>query len=250
MLHLSKKNRILKSLRGVINYYELKNMKNFLLFIAAFLCFINLSAQRSQMGFYYNHTVALNDFADNTRTNMGGFMTNFLFSPFNNSNFAIGGEFGVSMYANEDYAYTVSEGASVGEFADVNQDDCFLQYALVGRYYLTDHSRFLRPYAEARVGGMTFFSTLTQGEECTVDYESETEYHGTALTTGGGLGLIFNINSCVMIDLNAAYNRSGVTSYRHLPPPEHLSFRLDLDDNMHETRTDNFAIKLGFLVQL
>lgn len=200
------------------------------------------------MGFYYNHMIALDEFADNTKTHIGGFTTNFLFTPLKNKNIAFGGEFGVSMYANEDFEYTIIEGTSLGQFADVNQDDCFIQYGLVMRYYMANEFSTVRPYVEPRVGGMTFFSTLTQGELCEVDYQSETEYHGTTLSLGTGLGLLFNINDLVLVDLNAAYNRSGKTNYRQLPDKNEVSYRLDLDDNIHESKTDNFSIRLGMVV--
>ena len=224
-------------------------MRTFILSLLIGLFSFGLSAQ-TNIGFYYNHTIPLGMFAENADTQVGGFMWTTMFKPLKNKKFAIGAEVGVSMYANEDFEYTVSDGDFQGSYVEVNQDDCFVQYGLAARYYMIDlaDNKLINPYVEARGGGMTFFSTLTEGEACEIDYHSETETHGTTFYAGAGAGVVFQMNSCVNIDLNFNYNRSGNAAYRHVPEPEDVSYRLELTDHMYESRTDHIGVKLGVLV--
>ncbi len=225
-------------------------MKSLLLSFTIILLSITFLSGQNNIGFYYNHTMPLGTFADNAESQVGGFMCTAMFRPLKNKRFALGGELGVSMYANDDFEYTVTDGDFQGRYIQVNQDDCFLQYGVNARYYLTDleAKKLINPYVEPRLGGMSFFSTLTQGEECEVDYNSETETHGTTVYAGAGAGIICQINNFCLIDLNAIYNKSGTSAYRHIPEPENVTYRLELTDHMYESRTDHISLRLGMMV--
>lgn len=229
---------------------KFKMMRSILLsFFCFFIAFSSLQAQYN-IGFYYNHTLPQGVFADNAENQVGGFMCTVLVNPFQNKRFSVGGEVGVSMYANDDFEYTVSQGDFQGRYIEVNQDDCFWQYGATARYHLTDMEakKVFNPYLETRAGGISFFSTLTQGEECEVDYHSETETHGSTFYAGLGGGITFQLNNFVLIDLNGVYNKSGQSAYRHIPEPEDVTYRLELTDHMYESRTDHISLRLGMIV--
>ena len=213
------------------------------------LSFVNLASQ-TNIGFYYNHTLPFGEFADNADDQIGGFMVTTLFRPTKNNRLAVGGELGVSMYANDDFEYFISEGDQQGRYVQVNQDDCFFQYGATARYHLTDlaEQKVINPYFESRLGGVSFFSTLAEGEECEVDYHSETELHGTSFYAGAGAGILFHINNYWEIDLNVIYNNSSRAVYRHIPDPEDVNYRLELTDHMYKSRTDHLSIRLGMLM--
>lgn len=227
-------------------------MRSIILSVVIVILSIAKLSSQSNIGFYYNHTLPFGEFADNAENQVGGFMCNVLFRPTKNKRFVVGGELGVSMYANDDFEYTITEGDFQGRYIQVNQDDCFLQYGGTARYHLTDPSKdqLINPYFESRVGGISFFSTLTQGEACEVDYHSETEMHGTAFYAGAGGGITFHINTYWKIDLNVIYNNSTNSTYRHIPAPEDVSYRLELTDHMYRSKTDHVSIRLGMLMGL
>jgi len=204
-----------------------------------------LTAQMS-FGFNFHHTEALDTYKENLHRNPNGILFSALFKPQKSKNFRYGIEFGISMYADENYFYELPTGEYAGETIEMYEEDCFFTYNAVARYSLNE-SATVTPYVEARLGGLSFFSTRMAADEAQEDYyNSITKFHGTALQGGLGGGLVWRVAPCVAIDLGASYNLGTRADYRSIEEGS-IALRRSLDYGKYNSAIKSVGMRIGVL---
>ena len=223
----------------------MKHLFTLLLTCSALLWTTTSNAQIA-FGFNYNHTVPLDTYKENLHRNPQGILISVLVKTKKNENLSIGGEFGLAMYADDNYFYELPSGEFTGELIEMYEEDCFLTYNAIARYSFLDEAR-LSPYVQATVGGLSFFSTrMTANEEDENYFESITKFHGTSLMTGLGAGTTFRIHPQVLIDLGAFYNAGTRADYRSIEPGD-ATFKRSLDYGKYSSNVSSLSFKIGLL---
>lgn len=190
-------------------------------------------------GLGYLHVQPLDDFKENvSKSSKGVYMQGL--QRVSNSNLHVGGLFGITMYAKEVYDVEFD-----GYNIKVEEEDCFLQYQFMARYYAWD--KMVTPYVEGRVGGMSFFSTeYAVEEEVAETYEGSGQFHGTSLITSIGGGFVVKIpRTPISIDFNVNGNKGTHTEYRDI---EGVSYRRNLDDGIKASRTNSVSYQVGIIL--
>jgi len=211
------------------------------------LCFLSAFALQTEaqnfVGVQFNYMQPLHEYGKNLESHHPvGFGLSYMFKPTLFKRFYIGAQLGVSMYATDSYRESVR---IEDEFEDIeiNEEDCFFSYNAVGRYYLIEGKR-INPYMEARVGGLSFFSTKMTDEDYDEYYENSTTFYGTSIQLGLGGGLSVHVKDNLWIDLNVIYNRGGKTDYRNIGSSD-IEYRISPSTSKFESFTDNVNYSLG-----
>ena len=161
--------------------------------------------------------------------------------------FSIGTELGVSMYANDTRQHELREEGYPGQYTEVNEEDCFWTAHLIGQYNLR-RGDFYTLYAEGRLGITTFFSAITS-TDYDDRFEDEFEFHGTALNTAMGMGVLLdpfkNKGWGIPVKLDLAINmHSGSRAdYRNFE-----SKHFDPQNPKFESLTNYLDYRVGILV--
>ena len=156
----------------------------------------------------------------------------------------MGGEFGIAMYANENFDYQVSP----GHIVELHEEDCFWTLHAEARYNVLDQS-LVKTYLTGRMGITTFFSSITPVEEG--DYDSNTEFHGTAFNAGLGVGAMLNlykvftgVEGPLYLDTGVNFHSGSKASYRYTPETQNT---LNLEDGKYYSLTNYMDIRVGLL---
>ena len=220
-------------------------MDKLLLSIFLVLGSLSLFAQKS-LNFHYLHTIPVGEFKDNLMHRPSGIAFEYMFSPIKDKKLQIGASFSVSMYQNEDHTGEIALSSTEKAYVETNEDDCFYTYQGIARYYITDQSKFFRPYVQGQIGGATFFSSLTLTDDPEDAFVGETRTHGSTLLTGLGGGFAFKVYDTFFIDTSLTYNTSGQTNYRTSPESDTgAQYRIDLSSHQQKSRVNHLAFKLG-----
>ena len=217
--------------------------------VASISLFVLLSItgfSQSVGGVNFNIFNTLNDFNKNVDAAPMGVSFSGLYQ-IKDSQWRVGGELGVAMYAGETYMQDAVINGTRHEL-EVFEEDCFFTYQGVVRYTFFDEA-LINPYAEAKIGGTSFFSTIMvsgdQQDEFADDYPTETDFHGTAFHTSLGAGLMITLgkNSDFGIDLSASYMPGSRAQYRNMAASD--AFQSNLDEGTFESRTNQLNYRIG-----
>lgn len=220
-------------------------MKNSLLLLVVFcLSVFGVQAQSTSLGIYFNSTQATGQFNENIEKNPAGFMLNAMHN-IKNSNFSIGGEFGVSMYSNRDYTLVTN-----GESVKIHEEDCYYSAKVLTRYNLRK-DKTINPFVTAKMGFSTFFSDMVAEEE-TDAFEDRFVSHGTSFNTCLGMGVqfdlgkIFNFSIANPIYFEFSANRTygSNAAYRDIKSNQEES--KNLNNGRFESRTSHVDLHFGF----
>ena len=198
---------------------------------------------QNYIGLQFNYMQPLNEYGQNLESHPVGFGLSYLFKPKLFNKFYVGAQFGVSMYATD--SYTESKTIENNQIIDIkiDEEDCFFSYSLTGRYYLVEE-KFLNPYLEARIGGLSFFSTKMTDEEYDEYFDNSTTFHGTSFQLGLGGGLSVHVADYLWVDLNVIYNQGGHADYRNISSTD-AAYRLNPSLGKFDSFTDNVNYSLG-----
>jgi len=164
---------------------------------------IPLAAQFS-VGAFYNYHHGLSDYGENLGASPQG-VSIFAQYSCSESPLSLGIEIGQSTYNQRNYGYTFRDDHWGLVTTDVKQRESITQLNLVARYALIKNAA-LEPYAEGKVGTVTFATTrcisdgrsVDSGEEVMdsrdiYDQLSPVEHHSTSFRAGIGLGTVVNL---------------------------------------------------------
>lgn len=221
---------------------ELMNKLPLLILICLSLLSLRTEAQ-NYMGIQFNYMQPLDEYKQNLDVHPKGIGLNYLFKPQIFKKMYIGAQIGISMYATDTYFESVDFGDGSFQDIEVEEEDCFFSYNLVGRYYLVE-DKLLNPYLEARFGGLSFFSTKMTDEEYDEHYDNSTSFYGTSLQLGLGGGLSYHVVDNFWIDFNVIYNRGSRADYRNIGAAD-VTYRVDTDLGKFESYVHNVNYSLG-----
>ncbi len=223
-------------------------MKKLILFLC--VCFgLSLNAQNNAVGFGFNYTRALQDFQENLDKDPKGFTINYA-KGLCQSPFKLNLGFGISMYAAGEYEYEmyVDQYGST-DLVTVSEEDCFYSYNASLRYMVKQDTR-LRPYLEGRLGGVSFFSSrMGNGSD---NFEDNTTFHGTALQTGLGGGMLFDLtkDGFLFLDFGVHALRGAHTFYRSIDLEDQIQTRQGLNYGRKESHTNNVNFNLSLFIMM
>lgn len=201
------------------------------------------SKAQSFMGIHFNYMQPLDDYKQNLDVHPKGIGLDFMFKPKIFKKMYVGAQIGVSMYATDTYMESVKVKNNNFQDIEIEEEDCFFSYNLTGRYYLVE-DKLLNPYLEARIGGLSFFSTKMTEEEYDEYYDNSTSFYGTSLQLGIGGGLSYHIVDNFWIDLNIIYNRGSRTDYRNIGATD-VAYNVNRDLGKFESYVHNVNYSLG-----
>ena len=151
----------------------------------------------------------------------------------------VGGEFGVSMYANDSYLLSNADETDVFE---VDEEDCFLAYHATAKYFPLKKRGLFNPYLEAKVGGLSYFSTIMSDEE---DFDSQTSFHGSAFNAGLGGGLVIKAFRNLSFNSSVIYSVGSRANYRMIDKKDEV--KKGLNEGIKNAETNYINFKLGIL---
>lgn len=161
-----------------------------------------------------------------------------------NTKFALGGEMGIAMYTQDTYDLMLDN----GDVIEVSEEDCFWTLHVGTRYFLIEETA-VKPYAEARVGMTTFFSSRIATDE-NADFEDTFEFHGTAWNTAIGGGFLLDFNHIfngtpgdILLDAGVNFHSGTSASYRNFEMVDGTA--ATLDDGTFQTLTNYVDYKIG-----
>lgn len=211
-------------------------------FILAVLCFLvfQMPTTYGQIAFGFNLNVAnpTGELSNNIKHPVGisfDVMTPIKKVP----GLYVGAELGVSMYANDTYLMSTADGTNVFE---VDEEDCFLAYHATAKYFPIKKKGLINPYVEARLGGMSYFSTIMSDED---DFDSETSFHGSAWNAGLGGGLIIKAFKNISFNSSVIYSVGSSTDYRMIEKGDEV--KKGLDEGLKNAEANYINFKLGIL---
>lgn len=219
-------------------------MKRLLLSLVVIFALYNLNSISAQnyIGVQFNAMQPLNDYGENIQVVPKGLSLNYMFKPKAFKHLYVGANLGVSMYATDNYNETVSHDQQNIE-VEISEEDCFIAYGLTARYMFVEDNK-LSPYLEARLGGLSFFSTKMTEESYDDYYENSTSFHGTAFQIGMGLGLSYHVIDNLWIDINGVYNKGSFADYRNIGSTD-VELRTGNDFGKYTSYTDNLSFSFG-----
>ncbi len=198
--------------------------------------FSHLSAQ-SAFGFNFNMASPQGNYAENVTRPMG-VTINYLKNNQKIKGLYYGVEFGVAMYASDEYDYDYQ-----GKTIELSEEDCYLSYAGVVRYHFRDQ-KILNPYVEGRVGGISYFSTLMSND---IDFEDQNKFYGSTFSYGFGGGVAVRLCEKVALDVGLTKAYGLNTNYRSVEKTDLADLKGDLDAGVKSSRTDYLNLKVGVL---
>jgi len=227
------------SVHHLISFLLMKNNYTLFLLVFCWFVFAPLSqAQSPALGFYVNMATPTGDLADHIDKPVG-ISLDVMFPLKKIPGLFVGGEFGVAMYANDDYLVANGED---DQFFEVNEEDCYIAYHAVAKYFVTK-TGFLNPYLEAKLGGMSYFSTILSEAE---EFNNKTSFHGSALNVGIGGGLVVNLMRNISLNSSVIYSVGSKANYRAINKEDR--FTKGLDEGLKNAETNYINYKLGILI--
>ncbi|MEM9824177.1 MAG: hypothetical protein AAF985_24035 [Bacteroidota bacterium] len=197
---------------------------------------------QAQFSIQLNAAQPIGEYADYIHHTPMGISFTYL-KPFKKSNGLFWGmEVGVGMFYKDTYDLAKPNGPG---YFEVDEEDCFLSYLLLARYYGYNKSIFT-PYVEARLGATSFFSTLYSDDAAENGFKNETEFHGTAFNAGFGVGSLLRLGKQVALDMSVAISKGTRTHYRSIDNKADR-IRLNLAEGEQVSTTDFVNYKLGIL---
>ena len=222
--------------------------KFYAILLATLFCIFSLSNNtfaQVNFGINFNYTQPVKTYKDNLSKNPMGFMLDAFVPIQQIKGIYVGGELGVSMYANEKYFLELQEGELAGEMIEIDEEDCFFRYGLFIRY-LPIEGKKINPYLETSLGAVSFFSTRMADEEYDNYFKSETTFHGTSLNIALATGVIVRLSDLVSIDMKVQANNGSKTYYRSVDSAD-ASLSRSLDYGRQSSSTNHFNYSLGIL---
>jgi len=216
--------------------------KLFLLLSLSILFALPSSAQ-SYLGVEFNYMQPLQEYGNNLEVHPKGIGLSYMYKPKVFKKFYVGAQLGVSMYATDSYEELVQNKEDEYVNIDIEEEDCFLFYGFIGRYFIVE-DRLINPYLEARLGGLSFFSTKMTDDEHDDYYSNSTDFYGTTIQLGLGGGFSVHVKDNLWIDLNVIYNRGGRADYRNIGSSD-VAYRTNPSLGKFESYTDNINYSLG-----
>lgn len=217
--------------------------------IALFM-FLSISGfSQSIGGVNFNIFNTLDDFNKNVDAAPMGVSFSGLYQ-INESKWRVGGELGVAMYAGETYTQEANINGTLHDI-EVFEEDCFFTYQGAVRYTFFDEA-IVNPYAEAKIGGTSFFSTIMvssdereQNAEIAEKYPDDTEFYGTAFHTSFGAGVMITLgkNNDFGVDLSASYMPGSRARYRNMAASD--AYQSDLGEGTFESTTTQLNYRIG-----
>lgn len=220
-------------------------MYKYTLLFGLLICFALPATAQSYLGIEFNYMQPLHEYGKNLEVHPKGFGLSYMYKPQIFQKFYIGAQLGVSMYATDSYNESVRNKENERVNIEINEEDCFVSYGLIGRYFLIE-DRLINPYIEARLGGLSFFSTKMTDDEHDEYFENSTTFYGTTIQLGLGGGFSYHVKDNLWIDLNMVYNRGGRADYRNIGASDAVH-RANAELGKFESYTDNFNYSLGVL---
>lgn len=218
-------------------------MKLFFLVLGIFCLHSLTCTGQILFGIHFNLSQPLKEYNANLYKRPMGISLDLMHQTKKLAHFYVGGEVGVSMYANEEFNVEINEGDLAGEVFEVSEEDCFVRYQLLARY-IAFRDNWFHPYVEAQLGGLSFFSSSHADDKYSNYFKSNTTFHGTALNLAAGGGVLIKTNSCVSFDFSVLANRGTRTFYRSVAPGGEQARRA-LDDGRKESATHHLNYQAG-----
>jgi hypothetical protein len=212
---------------------------------------------QSMGGLNFNYNQALKDYKHNISSSpMGVSLIGLYTIP--ESKFSVGVEFGVSMFANEEYTKDLTEEGYAGAMVEVYEEDCYISYHAVARYTLSNNSA-PSPYLEGKLGGISFFNDKVYekptGPNAPKKIKDKTEFLGTSFQYGMGAGVLLPLDHIisslpeeVMLDFGFTLFNGTETNYRSVNYTEDVV--RSNNDLEYTSRTNNVAYKFGVVFML
>lgn len=205
-----------------------------------------------KFGMSFVRNEALHQYSKNIEQSPMGIAFTF-FETRENSRFSYGAEIGVSMYANESYTTSLAEKGYSGAYADVEEEDCYFTYQLVGRYTLVAQG-MVNLYAEGRLGGATFFTdkmyTDAWGTNVPTNLKDEFMFNSTTFQASYGGGMTLDLSKInpdvylpVSIDFNVNHVAGAAAKYRNVSSDESVSTLKN--STLYESGTSSIAYRFG-----
>lgn len=221
-------------------------MKTYLFAILLCVCSISFIQAQSNASFGLNFNLAApqQEFKENINRLPTGISFDFT-KRVRDSRLSVGAELGVAMFFDDEFRYELGEEGHPGEFINLYEEDCYLNYAAVTRFNAFKRAMF-NPYLEGRFGGTSFFSTR-MAVESTPFFDDTTRFHGTSFNAGIGAG--FQINFCqtpLSLDFAAIANSGTHAIYRSIQDTNGGAIRLSDGHVASKTNHLNFRFGLRF----
>ncbi len=210
-------------------------------FIFTILCFLALQIPTVEgqiaFGFYGNVANPTGELSDNIKKPVG--LSFDIMTPIKKiPGLYLGGEFGVSMYAND--TYLMAKGDT--EVIEVDEEDCFIAYHATAKYFPIKKKALFNPYLEAKVGGLSYFSTIMADDD---DFDSQTSFHGSAFNAGLGAGLIIKAFKNLSFNSSVIYSIGSNADYRTIDKSD--TVKKGLHEGLKNADTNFINYKLGIL---
>jgi hypothetical protein len=208
-------------------------------------------------GMSFNYNEALKDFKHNIQSSPLG-ISFYGLNNLGESGFSIGGELGVSMFANEDYTQDLTDMGYPGAMVDVYEEDCYLSYYAVSRYQLSDETMFV-PYIEGKIGGISFFNDKVYdtpyGPNAPDKLKDKSKFLGTSFQYGFGGGVYLQLSHIftgmgdqLLVDFGFTMMNGSKTNYRSVNYTEEVVKKSN--DVEYLSKTNNIAYHLGVAFKL
>lgn len=187
------------------------------------------------------------DFNKNVNAVPVGMSLNYLYR-IKDSRFSVGGEFGIAMYADNEYKYELPS----GETLTIDEEDCFWTLHADVRYYAYEVPA-LKAYAQGRLGMTTFFSSV-MARYPTTEFEDSFQFHGSAFNLGIGGGALINFKALfgkekkpgvANLDLGINVHTGTTAEYRYMPEGQQPS---SLDEGTYQSVTNYVDYRIGLIL--
>ncbi|MBT8194993.1 MAG: hypothetical protein HKO56_06610 [Bacteroidia bacterium] len=235
------------------------NFKNYTAGLTIFLFFLSTTVNYAQSigGISFNYNQALKDYKHNINSSPMGISFIGLYA-IPESKFSIGGELGVSMFANEEYTKDLTEEGYAGAMVEVYEEDCYISYYAVTRYTIPSNT-MLSPYLEGKLGGISFFNDKVYekptGPNAPKKIKDKTEFLGTSFQYGMGGGFMLQLDYIfpsltdqIHLDFGFTLLNGTETDYRSVNYTEEIV--RSNNDVEYTSRTNNIAYKFGVVFVL
>lgn len=218
----------------------------YLTILMLMLVFGPLSAQKTQIGIYYNNYKASESFDKNITRNPIGVAFTYL-KEWQKSLF-VGVELGLGLYSGKKYFYeTVDEGVP-GNIERLYEENGFFSYQLALKYLLVEND-IITPYIEVKTGASTFFSAIRTMQVSDV-YQDDFYTHDTALNVGAGGGVTIAMGGPswrrnILLDLAASHQWGSQVRYRNSIKNEQVD---NFNHGYRSSKTNATHYKIGFIL--
>jgi hypothetical protein len=222
-------------------------MKQIITTILLVFTFSIFSQAQSMWGINMNIYQTKGDFNKNVEAVPVGISLSYLHR-IKESKFSVGAEFGIAMYADNEYKYELPS----GEILTIDEEDCFWTLHADVRYYAYEVPA-LKAYVQGRLGMTTFFSSVTPRYP-TPEFQETFQFHGTAFNLGIGGGALINFKALfnnekkqgvANLDLGINVHTGTSTEYRYMPEG---TKPMSLDEGTFQSVTNYVDYRIGIVL--